>query len=311
VSEDRVVVVGPNPAIEVSYFCERLLLSGQNDADIRVVPGGKGTNVARVVKALGGDPILLTCLGGVFGEFIRRKLAEAGVYGAFVEHSHDVRLSTVIYEIGKPEATIVRSDGELLSTVTQSQFVKLVSEHVVGQRIVCIVGSLPKGFSCSVTEEICKLVKNRSCRAIVDVAGASLLSALKASPFLVKGNLSEFSKSMSQDITDSIAPERLLEILRTNGAQNAIITLGKYGWTAFIDGVRLRCRIDANLDGFDIGAGDAMTAALAHGLSMGYCWQETLQFATKVASASTYCRSSGEVAVEKIESAPPCSIDTY
>jgi tagatose 6-phosphate kinase len=311
VSEGRIVVVGPNPALEVNYFCESVSLSAQNDAEIRVVPGGKGTNVVRVLKALGADPILITCLGGIFGEFIRHKLTDAGVDYFFVEHTHDVRLSTVIYEKGKSEATIVRTDGDVLSAAIQFQFVKLVSEHVVGQRIVCVAGSLPKGFSYSVTEAICQLVKNQSCRAIVDVAGGSLLSALKASPFLVKGNLSEFCKSMGQDTSDSLAPQRLLEMLRASGAENAIITLGKYGWVAHIEGVRLKCQIDANLEGFDIGAGDAMTAGLAHALNVGYRWKEALQFATKVAAASTYCQSAGEVAVEKIGSAPACNIETY
>jgi fructose-1-phosphate kinase PfkB-like protein len=170
---------------------------------------------------------------------------------------------------------------------------------------------LPNGFPSEIIETICRISSSRNGQAVVDVAGVLLLSALKASPFLVKANQSEISKTFGIDVAGTHDLKRLLETTISMGAQNAVLTFGRDGWIACVDGKYLQCRIDANSDGFDIGAGDAMMAGLLFGLEAGDSWTDILQFATRVAAASTYCRSAGEIIVEKIYNSPPCLIQPF
>ncbi len=93
------------------------------------------------------------------------------------------------------------------------------------------------------------------------------------------------------------------------GAQNVILTLGRAGWVACIEGNLLKGVIDANPNGFDIGAGDAMMAGLALGLTREYSWSDTLTFATRVAAASTYCKVSGEIVLDEVYNSPACQIE--
>ncbi|MBI3699114.1 MAG: hypothetical protein HY242_01535 [Afipia sp.] len=306
--ERRVIVVSPNPTIELTYFCKDFSLHGLNDADARVAAGGKGVNVVRIMRTLGGSPVLVTCLGGIFGNFIYRELHNAEIHCEFVNHTKEARFSTVIYQDGQPEATIVRTDGSALEDAIQHQFVELLDRQISTDSLVCISGSLPAGFTPTLTETICQISLNRNSRTVVDVAGAPLLSALNLSPFLVKVNSFEICKTIGIDFTAMPDPNRLVEATIARGAQNAIVTLGRAGWIACVDGAYFCCSIDANTDGFDIGAGDAMTAGLLHGLQRGYSWAETLKFATRVAAASTYCRSAGEISFERVHSLPDCRI---
>ncbi len=307
--EGRIVLVCPNPAIEVTYFCKRLSLHAQSDADYRVAAGGKSINVARVLRVLRSEPVLLTCLGGIFGNFIHQQLVSSGIECGVVSHFQETRISTVIYEENETEATVVRSDGPVLPPDVQSQFIDLVASYLSATSIVCMAGSLPHGFSASFVETICQIASYRNARIIVDVSGQPLLSALRAKPFLVKGNRTEISSTFGAGKTGTIDARHLLEIVVSAGAQNALVTSGREGWIAFVDGHYLRGAIEPNPKGFDIGAGDAMTAGILHYLNAGYSLVETLQFATKVAAASTFCRSSGEVDEDKIYAFPPCLIE--
>src|SRR4051812_3420734 len=93
VSKSCIVVVCPNPAIEVTYFCERLVGHEQNDADCRIVAGGKGTNVAKVLATLNADLMLLACVGGKLGELYQGELSALGIKCGAIRHERELRIS--------------------------------------------------------------------------------------------------------------------------------------------------------------------------------------------------------------------------
>lgn len=293
-SEGRLVVVGPNPAIEATFFCDRLAVNSQNDADCKVTLGGKGVNVARIAKTLGSDPILLTCLDPTIGSSIAALLSRSEVRVEFVRHFRGIRVSSVIYERGEPTPTVIRSDGPALSAHEQAEYFNIADRIITPDSIVCVSGSLPGGFSADLIASICRLCRDRRARVLVDASGAPLAAALRSEPYLIKVNQSEIYSAF--DKTTDL--RTILASVTAQGVRNVIVTLGRKGWVANIAGEYLQAVIEPNPDGFDIGAGDAMMAALAHALSNGSHLAESMEFATKIAAASTYCRSAGEVVLD-------------
>jgi len=144
--------------------------------------------------------------------------------------------------------------------------------------------------------DICDLCTRRRAVALVDVSTPLLEAALNGSPFVVKVNLKEIT-SLFRGVDNY---RDLLFAAASRGAQNVIVTLGRDGWVAKIGERYLRGRMEPNPNGFDVGAGDAMMAGLANALDRGLPLVESLQFATKVAAASTYCGTSGDIVLDKV-----------
>jgi fructose-1-phosphate kinase PfkB-like protein len=125
---------------------------------------------------------------------------------------------------------------------------------------------------------------------------------------LVKINREE-ALSLVEPANEDASPAALLANVLSKGAANAVITDGRRGWNACIEGRFLKCSIEPNLRGFDVGAGDAMLAGLARGLSNGLSMDDTLHFATRLAAASTFIRGAGDVLLEEVDRPHGCLIE--
>jgi fructose-1-phosphate kinase PfkB-like protein len=142
----------------------------------------------------------------------------------------------------------------------------------------------------------------------LDAAGPALSEALPARPYLVKINREE-ALSLTDTPNEGASPTELLANVLSKGASNAIITNGRRGWNACIGGRFLKCSIEPNVRGFDVGAGDAMLAGLACGLSNGLTMDDTLHFASRLAAASTFIRGAGDVLLEEVDRPRGCLIE--
>src|SRR5688572_24194434 len=75
-----ILTLTPNPSLDLIFETDQLVWDDANRmADPRRRPGGQGINVARAVRALGGDAQVLTLLGGSTGAEIESMLKREGV----------------------------------------------------------------------------------------------------------------------------------------------------------------------------------------------------------------------------------------
>lgn len=303
----QIVVVCPNPAVEITYYCDQFSSGKSNNGEQRLAAGGKGVNVARILAHLGCAPLLVTCLGGLSGEFISQHLATLPLMTEYIRHSGNTRFSTVIYGNAEKTPTVIRSAGDIVSEYIEAEFQQLITSRSPINGLMCVSGSICNGFSKTFLEVLCQQAARQHNRVIVDVAGEALMSALRGNPFLVKVNREEASEVVGEyfDIYDA---KRLLDLIILRGAQNVLVTLGRDGWVGYVDGNYLKCSISPNQNGYDIGAGDAMMAGILHYLRSDYRWNDTLEYATKIAAVSSYAPSSGEIDLAKLHQSPPCSI---
>ena len=66
-----ILTVTPNPCVDKTVFIARLEPGGRfRSPKCTHIPGGKGTNVSRAVKALGGDTAALVIVGGHTGRHV-------------------------------------------------------------------------------------------------------------------------------------------------------------------------------------------------------------------------------------------------
>src|SRR5262245_36224389 len=97
-----ILCIGPTPAAQRVMVFSKLLLDNVNRTD-KVWDGasGKAVNVAKVLKALGLNPLAVGFIGGNRGEQLCLRLAHAGIANEFLRVNAATReCVTVIDESG-------------------------------------------------------------------------------------------------------------------------------------------------------------------------------------------------------------------
>src|SRR4051812_29542770 len=87
-----ILCVGPTPALQRVMIFNDLALDAVNRA-VEVVDGiaGKSINVAKVLKALGENPMAVGFVGGLSGEHLKKELETRRVHTDFVQVPQQTR----------------------------------------------------------------------------------------------------------------------------------------------------------------------------------------------------------------------------
>lgn len=270
-------VVTLSPAIDVTYELGSVKWGEAN----RVVTayrraGGKGGNVARVLRQLGPDVRLVCPLGGHSGQWYADQMTGYGVDLAKVEMSGEIRTCvTVVTPEGPTEF------NEPAPGLNPAQWDTLLAE-IIPSDITVVSGSFPKDCSTEAIDSFFSLLRQSRGTVIADTSGTALRAALKYSDF-VAPNLAEARTICS---TDSLA-----EVVARLGPARVLLSLGADGVLLIGDGAPRRWVPPAQW-GNTTGAGDALVAGFAASLHRGVEW--ATRSAVAVAAASVRVGVAGE-----------------
>ncbi len=147
---------------------------------------------------------------------------------------------------------------------------------------------------------------------MLDAHGQALRLGAAAGPAIVKPNLTELESLTGRPLSDPPGAGRagggraagvgadLAAVaeaageLRGAGAEAVVVTLGPEGLLAVTADGCWRARPPAAVAGNATGAGDAVAAALAHGLVLGRPWDERLRHAVALGAATAAAPVAGE-----------------
>ncbi|HEX5322735.1 MAG TPA: PfkB family carbohydrate kinase, partial [Capsulimonadaceae bacterium] len=94
-----VVTVTLNAAIDKTYIVPDFTLDRiHRPIEARTSAGGKGINVARVYRTLGGDVIATGFLGGTNGDYLAAKMAAERIPADFVRVSEESRVAIAVLD---------------------------------------------------------------------------------------------------------------------------------------------------------------------------------------------------------------------
>ena len=258
-----------NPAVDKVIFLKGFIAKGMNRAEKTAsYPGGKGNNVAQVIHQMGGQVMALGFVSGTAGRFIEDALARKGVHFDFVHTTGETRTNTKIIDELDSCCTEVNEPGPAITStdllILENKMLKMVRE----KDVVVLSGSLPVGISDDIYQKWILLLKNLKVRVVLDADGLALKLGIQAVPRAVKPNIYEWKRLFSQD-NSIIAP---LDIARmgakysNKGVKYQMVSLGKNG-AVLIDKEHAYYAQPFIVDVVNtVGAGDAMTAALAMGI---------------------------------------------
>jgi len=262
----------------------------QRPTETRVYAGGKGINVARVYRALGGEVTATGFSGGATGEYIQDSLREEGINTRFVSVANESRTCTAILDPLRRTETVLNELGPWVTPDECASLLQRLRELLPGHDAVILSGSLPPGVSPDTYAAIIGLAREAGIKAVLDASGEALRLGVEAKPLLAKPNVHELEAlSVAGDGWGGSA-QALREkygvvlALVTGGARGAVLASAEGTWEAIPPSVELRSAL---------GSGDSLTAGFAWAWEQGWGHAEALKLGVAAGAANAMVYGSG------------------
>jgi tagatose 6-phosphate kinase len=293
-----IVVVCLNPALDVTHHVSAVDWGGVNrPRAVRSQPGGKGLNVARTLHALGVDVLVLGLAGGVTGAGVEAALRELGVPAALTTVAGETRRTFTVVDdaVADHGVTAFHEAGPEVSGEELAGFRRGYEQALEGATAVVLSGSLPPGLEAGIYATLIETAAAAGVPAVLDTHGEALRRGAAAGAAIVKPNLAELAALAGGPLASRGDPGlAAVAVGELRGAQAVVVTLGPDGLLAATGDGCWRARPPAAVAGNATGAGDAVAAALAHGLVLGRPWDERLRHAAALGAATAAAPVAGE-----------------
>jgi 1-phosphofructokinase family hexose kinase len=318
-----VLIVNPNPVFDRTITIPELIPGAViRTVDVETTAGGKGINVARVLRSLGQPAPLLIPVGREDSPRYRALLAKEGADASIVDVAGPVRTASIYLEQTQPRVTVVNDAGTPMSNADWNTVHDAILSSVAAGDLVLIMGSFPPGLQPDALPTLVTAVRNRGARILLDVNPQWLAASLAAGPDVVTPNVDEAEAALddsSAHLMDSHnddpsevrerATHAALELC-ARGAQRAIVTAGSSGVAmAIADQVFWvpAFSIDAVST---VGAGDSFVAGFVHEWMSGSIdatnddesqWRSAVRFGTATSASSCEQVRAGGIDPQRVQ----------
>lgn len=229
----------------------------------KLLPGGKGINVAVVLANLGHESTALGFVAGFTGQEIEARLKRFGCGINFIKAKDG--LSRINVKMKSQEETEINGQGPRISEAElEALFVRL--DSIRNEDMLVISGSIPASLPDDMYERIMKRMQSKNTRVIVDAAGSLMMKVLKYRPFLIKPNHHELGDLFDVKLT---TPQEVIPYarkLQELGARNVLVSMAKAGavlldeeGTTYVSPAPQGTVVNS------VGAGDSMVAGFLSG----------------------------------------------
>ena len=299
-----ILAVTLNPALDVTHHVRHADWDGVNRPHrVLTRPGGKGLNVARVLRTLGADVRAIGLAGGLDGQAVREGLAAAGVPATFTPIAGLTRRTFTVVDEAAGRVAAFNEPGPAVAHGEYRRFRTLFGRALAGCSVAVLSGSVPPGVPATGYAALTKTAAAAGVPVILDADGPALRHALAAGPAVVKPNLAELERAAGRQLRaggepDLAAVAAAARELTAAGAGAAVVSLGPRGLLAVTaDGAWLAAPA-ARAAGNPTGAGDAVVAGLALGLSLGRSWEERLRACAALGAAAVAAPAAGDISLD-------------
>lgn len=285
--EAMIYTVTLNPALDKTAIIEGLTLNAVNRiSSLRVDPGGKGLNVSKVIKELGGESVAYALLAGDTGRVVERMLGNLGIDCRVLRVEGETRTNLKVIDTALGQNTDINEPGpELTDEQLDGMLAELVMEVREGDLVV-LSGSLPRGASVGTYRRWVGALKSVGARVFLDADGERLSQGIKAAPDLVKPNELELGGMLGRVLdTDEKVVAAARELIDA-GLDRVMVSMGSAGALYVTREASVKAHPVRVEVGSTVGAGDSVVAALAFADERGLGLEEALRLAMATGAAN-------------------------
>ncbi|MCS6948839.1 MAG: 1-phosphofructokinase [bacterium] len=284
----KVLTVTLNPSVDRLVYVQQLQRHDTNRIlRIEEDVGGKGVNVARVLRRLGVPVVATGFLGGRTGRYVQRELEEMeSVQCEFVWVPGETRTNLAIQEADGSPPTALNERGPEIAPEDLDTLIRIVENRSTQVQFVVLGGSLPPGVPTDIYATLGEVAARRGSKVVLDADGEPLVQGLKASPYLIKPNENETERLLGRPIDTLQDAAEAARELHKRGIPVVIVSIGEKGaavaceqgcWVAVPPKVRAVSTI---------GSGDSMVAGVISVLARQGTIQEAMRWGTAAGAAT-------------------------
>lgn len=286
-----IVTVTLNAAIDRTLTVPNFQRGQRHRASANLtLPGGKGINVARALKALGVPVVATGLVGGATGIRIVEALTAEAVLNDFVRIEGESRTSTAVVDPAGGTYTEINEWGPAVKHEELQLLLEKLRYLSQGAELVVFSGSLPRDVSDGFYAEAIHELARRHVPAALDSDAEPLRLGVEAEPFLVSPNQAEAEGLVGQEFHDEDDFRLALEAISDLGARNVLITTDT-GCVASLREDREPRRYKVTAPSLEpvstVGSGDVLLAAYLAARHAGRSGEEALRAAVAAGTAST------------------------
>lgn len=275
-----IITVTINPAVDKTVEIEELKYGELNRfKNVISDAGGKGINVSKAIKALGGNSIASGFIGGSNGIFIETALNELNINCDFIHIQQNTRSNLKIVE-NNGRVTELNEPGSKILPNEIDNLIEKLESYANNSSLFVLSGSVPNSVDKNIYKVLIEKLKLKGAKILLDADGELFLNGLKAKPNIIKPNRYELENlyNLNHKASDNELIKIGSDILK-NGIDLVAISLGKEG-AIFIDKNNIiKCNALDVKSHSTVGAGDSMVAALAFGIDNNLDFENCIKLA--------------------------------
>ncbi len=274
------LIVNPNPVFDRTINVVELIPGAViRTLAVELTAGGKGINVARVLRALGRPARMLLPIGADDRARYETLLASEGAEFTSVEVPGGVRTASIYLEERSTRVTVVNDAGTDMAVPDWHRVRDAVTGIIAEGDLVLCMGSFPPGLPMSALGDLIDDIHEAGASILVDSAPQWLAASLAHRPDIITPNLDEAEAALDSAAAHVMESGDLAVELVRPRAEHAALALCEGGAvralvTAGSAGVAMACGTDVSwvpayqvLAVSTVGAGDSFVAGLAFELA--------------------------------------------
>ena len=305
-----IITVTLNAAIDKTLSVPNFRLGRRHrTVEQTTMPGGKGVNVARLLKTL-GQPVIATGLaGGATGTRLVEQLSQLSVLSDFVRIREESRTNTAVIDPTTGEQTEINERGPKVSEQEVELFVDKLLYLAKGASLCVFAGSLPRDVDVEIYARLLRELRRLGVQTVVDTDGDPLRRAVRAEPDVISPNVLEAEELVGHEFNDDddwpLAVREMAEL----GAREAIMTMpdGCFAQMAPEDAggdprlFRVRVPASALEPRATVGSGDAFLAGFVAARYSGRPAADCLAYGVACGAESTQHLGAGLIDPDQVE----------
>jgi 1-phosphofructokinase family hexose kinase len=282
-----IVTVTLNPAVDQTLVLSKFVAGDTLRVKAsRLDPGGKGINVSRVVRELGGESLAMGFAPGGLGRYVEQTLDSQGIPCDFLHTRGETRTNITILDESRHMQTILSDPGPQTDPHYVVELKKRLRKRLRPGDWLVLAGSIPPPLDASVYTEIIHDAAEMGVHTVLDADGAALVAGAAAHPEIVKGNRREMERLLGRHLDGEGAMLEAAREVHEAGVEYVVVTRGREGAVAaaehrYLRGVAPRVRAVSA-----VGSGDAFLAGVVLTLSRGGGIEEALRLGIAAGTAS-------------------------
>ncbi|AQT79283.1 phosphofructokinase [Mycolicibacterium litorale] len=271
VTGHRIVTLTMNPALDITTSTDVVHSTDKlRCTAARYDPGGGGINVAHVADVLGAGATAVFPAGGPAGEMVTNLLVAEGLSVHRVKIGGTTRESFTVDEDSTGKQYRFVLPGPELTLAEQTECLLHLRRAAASAAIVVASGSLPPGVPPDFYQQVANVCADIGAVFILDTSGGGL-KHVNSGVSLLKPSLRELRECVGGDLateTEQLAAAR--HLIDRGCAEHVLVSLGAQGaLLATRSGGHRYAPVEVPA-GSGVGAGDAMVAGVAVGLTRGW-----------------------------------------